>query len=140
MYESLSAYILGIALAVITCFPARTLAPRTEQRFFSVIMIFVAVGFFGFPLERGDMLGTLSELLAMAFFLAGVVASALWNPLFLPLTFLAHGAWDLAYLAGASHSVKPDWLVELCVPYDWLVAGYLFTRVGTWRSAPRRRV
>ena len=137
MYESLSAYILGMALAVITCFPARTLAPRTERRFFSVIMIFVAMGFFGFPLEQGDALGTLSELLAMAVFLVGVLASALWNPLFLPLTFLAHGTWDLAYLVGASHSVKPDWLVELCVPYDWTVAAYLFTRVGIWRSQKR---
>ena len=134
MYETLSAYILGVALAVVTCFPASALNPRVEQRFFTVIMIFVAIGFFGFPLEQGDMHGTVYELLAMAVFLLGILLGWKWNPVFLPLTFLAHGSWDLAYLTGVAHSVKPSWIVELCVPYDWLVAVYLLTRVGIWRS------
>ena len=75
MYETLSAYILGVALAVVTCFPARALRPRVERWFFTAIMIFVAIGFFGFPLEQGDLHGTVHELLAMAVFLLGIFLS-----------------------------------------------------------------
>ena len=98
-------------------------------------MIVVAIGFIGFPLEQGDANGTAHELVAMAAFLLGIFLSWKWHAAFLPLTFLAHGCWDLAYMASAVHSVKPMWLVELCVPYDWLVALYLLSRLRTWRSA-----
>jgi hypothetical protein len=32
---------------------------------------------------------------------------------------------------------KPRWVVELCVPYDWLLGGYLMTRVRTWGAVRR---
>ena len=134
MYETLAPYVLGAVLGFITCFPARRLDPAVERTFFTAIMTFVAVGFIGFPLERGHWPGVLHEGVAMALFLVGIGLSRWWDPAMLALTFFVHGAWDLAWLVGTIDSIKPNWLTEFCVPYDWVLAAYLLSRRQIWRS------
>ncbi len=137
MYRILFPYVLGIALAWVTCYPARALRPRGEQRYFVLIMAAVAVAFVPFPLERGNMEGTLHEAFAAAFFIVLVVLSLRISHWILPLAFAGHAGWDLFYLLGFVSTDKPLWLVQLCVPYDGLVAIYVATRLSRWRvSSP----
>lgn len=135
MYETLFPYILGVLMAWITWYPARHLDARTEQRYFTTIITIVALGFIGFPLEDGDTTGMVYELAALVLLVVLIVLSrtvALW---LLPVVWFAHGTWDLLYLIGGVPVDKPHWVVELCVPYDWLLSAYLFRRVSTWRAA-----
>ena len=134
MYETVIAYTLGASLAVVTCYPARQLEARAEQWFFTIIMCGVALGFVGLPLEHGDSHAAMNEVYAMIVMVVAIIASSLWHPVFLPIAFFLHGSWDLVYLIDMVHSVKLDWLVELCVPYDWMVAAYLSTRIHIWTA------
>ena len=128
-YDTLFPYALGVLLALTAIYPARALEPRQERRFFTVIMIVVAFGFIGFPLADGDATGVFYELAALATFAVLIALSIFASPAFLAVTFFAHGTWDLAHLLGFIPVDKPVGVVELCVPYDWLVAGYV-----AWRS------
>ena len=134
MYESLFPYLLGVMLAWITWQGARRLVPNSQQKYFARIITLVALGFVGFPLEDGDRVGTAYELSALLIFVALIILSREVAPILLPLVWLGHGAWDLAFLLGHIPVDKPTWVVQLCVPYDWLLAGYIFSRLAAWRS------
>jgi hypothetical protein len=134
MYETLFPYLLGVMLAWITWRGARLLKPPAEQKFFSLIITIVALGFVGFPLEDGDLIGFTYEAIALIFFLVLIALGKHLALLCLPVVWIAHGAWDLAYLLGHVPVDKPDWVVQLCVPYDWLLAGYIISRLPTWAS------
>lgn len=133
MYESAFPYILGVLIAWITWYPARRLTARSEQWYFTVIITVVALGFIGFPIEDRNTGGILYELAVLIVFIILIVMSQSATML-LPVVWFAHGAWDLAYLLGFVPVDKPAWVVQLCVPYDWLLAGYLFYRVPAWRA------
>lgn len=135
MYESAFPYILGVLIAWITWYPARRLTARSEQRYFTLIITVVALGFIGFPIENGNTEGIIYELVALIVFVALIVMSQLATTILLPVVWFAHGAWDLAYLLELVPVDKPAWVVQLCIPYDWLLAGYLFLRVPIWRAA-----
>ena len=132
MYTILFPYLLGLLLAAVTCYPARALGPRDERRFFVVILVVVAAGFVGFPLQQADLAGAIWEGLAMAILLA-LAWFGRRSPVWLAVAFFGHGAWDLAYLIGLVPVDKPVWVIQLCVPYDWVVASYLLSRLAVWR-------
>lgn len=134
IYESAFPYILGVLIAWVTWYPARRLTARSEQWYFTVIITAVAIGFIGFPIEDGNIRGILYELLALIVFIVLIVMSKSATMLLLPVVWFAHGAWDLAYLLEFVPVDKPAWVVQLCVSYDWLLAGYLFYRVPAWRA------
>ena len=133
MYTILFPYLLGLLLAAATCYPARALSLRDERGFFAVILALVAIGFVGFPLQQGDLAGVAQEGLIM-----GILLVLAWfgrrSFLWLSVAFFGHGVWDLAYLIGFVPVDKPIWVIQLCVPYDWAVAGYLLTRLTAGRS------
>ena len=129
MYEKAFPYILGLLIAWITWYPARRLDARSEQWYFTVIITIVALGFIGFPIEDRNMQGIVYEFAAMVVFIILILLSRTVTAAFLPLVWFTHGAWDLTYLLGFVHVDKPAWVVQLCVPYDWLLAVYLFRRI-----------
>ena len=135
MYETIFPFALGVLMAWITWYPARYLDARREQGYFTTIIAIVAVGFVGFPLEDGDSRAIVYELGAMVVFVVLIILSKKANVLLLPVVWFAHGAWDLAYLVGQVPVDKPLWVVQLCVPYDWLLGGYLLGRVSAWRGS-----
>lgn len=135
MYEMMFPYVVGVLMAWITWYPARHLDARTEQWYFTVIITIVALGFIGFPIEDGDPAAILYELGALLVLVTLIILSRKVALVLLPVVWFAHGTWDLLYLIGFIPVDKPDWVVQLCVPYDWLLSAYLFRRVSTWRSA-----
>ena len=133
MYLILFPYILGIFLAWITWYPARHLSARSEQWYFTVIITIVAFGFIGFPIEQQNLSGFVYELAALMVFVVLIYLSRAVAVILLPLVWFAHGTWDLAYLLGLVPVDKPYWVVQLCLPYDWLLAAYLFYKSSFWR-------
>jgi hypothetical protein len=135
VYWAVFPYVLGVLLAWITWYPARKLEVASEQWYFRVIMTIVAVGFIGFPLEHGNVEAAVLELVVLVILLCLIILSrrAALTAL-LPLAWFGHGLWDLVYLLDLLPLDKPEWVVQLCVPYDWLIAAYLFSRASSWRD------
>jgi hypothetical protein len=46
----------------------------------------------------------------------------------LALAFFIHGCWDLFHIFNQETIHKPLIYSQICVPYDWLVAGYILWR------------
>lgn len=136
MYEVTVAACLGIFFGVVTAVAGRSMKPRTELRFFTVVLVLAALLFIGFPAEAGDRLGIVTESVAAAGFLVLAGLGMVVHPIWLVVGFLFHASWDLAYLVDVVRSTKPDWTVEFCVPYDLVVAGYAATRLRRWRPRP----
>lgn len=132
LYDDIFPYLLGALLAATAIYPARHMPPNRERQFFTVIMAVVAVGFLGFPAASGDLAGFAYELGAAATLAVLIALAVVASPAFLAFAFFLHGAWDLAHLLGYVPVDKPVWVVELCVPYDWLVAAYIAARVREW--------
>ncbi len=135
MYEDAVAYLLGVFFAWVTILAARPMRARAAHRFFTVVMVAVALLFVGFPAEQGHQAGVIAEAAAMVGFLFLAGLGMVVHPVWLSVAFFVHGGWDLAYLLGWVPTHKPDWTVQFCVPYDWLVAAYLLTRVREWHRA-----
>ena len=100
LYEASFPFALGALLALTAIYPARFMPPVHERRFFTAIMIVVALGFIGFPIADGDGVGIFYELAALATLAVLIVLSILASPFFLAFAFFAHGMWDLAHLVG----------------------------------------
>jgi hypothetical protein len=135
VYEDAVAYLLGVFFAWVTILAARPMKPKSAHRFFTVVMVAVALLFVGFPAEQGHQAGVVAEAVALVAFLFLAGLGMVLHPVWLAVAYVAHGGWDLAYLLGWVPSYKPDWTVQFCVPYDWVVAGYLFTQVRGWQQA-----
>lgn len=133
-YELLSTYFLGAFLALAMAFSSRFMPARLEQRYWTIIIAVVVLGFPPFPMAKGDMAGFWFELAACGVFLAFLVASR-WVPAMLAVLSFSHGLWDLMHLLEVVAIDKPTWLTQFCVPYDWIVSAYLFSRLGVWREA-----
>ena len=98
-------------------------------------MTIVALGFIGFPLQHGELSAAALEFVILVILLGLIYFSK--RPalaVLLPIAWFTHGLWDLTYLLGLLRLDKPDWVVQLCVPYDWLIAAYLFGRIARWRE------
>jgi len=134
MYEHLFAYLLGAFLAAVVIYPTSHLAPERQRRFLTAVLAVVILGFFGFPLVQGDSVGLAWELTAVVV-LGALLLMSQRIPGLLALAWFGHGLWDLMFLLGIAPVDKPIWVCELCVPFDWLVAGYLATRLERWRRA-----
>jgi hypothetical protein len=132
MYETLIAYSLGAILSGGMVHAARFMPTRIEQRYWTIFAAIVFVGFPPFPLTNGDLAGFWYELAVYGVVLALLIASR-WLPASLAILYLAHGAWDLMHLTAAVTIDKPDWITQICVPFDWVVGIYVLSRLGPWR-------
>ena len=129
MFEQSFAYLVGVLMALVTIYPSSALEPARERRFLTVVIGVVVAGFVGFPISQGDPVGLAWELVALVVLGAAVVGS-------LRLPWLLVVAWfGLLFLLGGTPIHKPVWVCQLCVPYDWIVAAYLVSRLPKWRAA-----
>lgn len=136
IYERNFAYLVGLLLAIAVVYPATSMEPVRERRFFTVATGIVILGFFGFPLTQGDPLGLAWELAAVVV-LGALLLLSLKRVELLPLVWIGHGVWDVLFLIGGMPIDKPGWVCRLCVPFDVLIGIYLFSRLDRWRAATR---
>ena len=135
MYEILFPYLLGVMLAWITWQGARRLSPRSESRYFTSIITIVTLGFVGFPIEDGDAVGFAYELGALLVFVVLIILSRKVALVLLPVVWFAHGAWDLVHLLTCVSPSNPQWIHQLCVPFDWILGFYIASRAAPWRES-----
>jgi hypothetical protein len=117
------------------------LSPRTEQRFYALVLIPIAAMYLVFAAHFGDHSALRPELYATGAFAAlGLLGLRL--PALLMLGYVLHGGWDLfhevvVHLGSAPGGPRSLTDIPLaygvfCAAFDWCVAGYFFTRRAAW--------
>jgi len=125
-----SLLIIGILAALATAFWLRGKSAPAQQRWFAGILVAMQTIYLGFVLIQPSARGLGVEAAGLVLFVAlaaGGRRAAWW----LPVGYLLHGLWDLRHGALVTAYV-PSGYPELCVAYDWFLAGYFLTRLGAW--------
>ena len=118
-------------------------SPRTEQLFYSLLLIPIAALYLAFVDYFQSPASLRIELwAALAFVAMGLLGTRI--PLLLILGYALHGAWDLVHeivAHQASNSGNLSVLTPIplaygvfCAAYDWYIAGYANVRRQQWRA------
>ena len=123
---------IGVLAAIGTVTISRRLSPRTEQIFFSLLLLPIAAMYLVFAAYFGDGSALRHEAYAVALF-AALGLSGLRIPALLMLGYALHGAWDLfhevlLYHGPTSLTTIPLAYGVFCAAYDWFMAAYFYTR------------
>ena len=137
--------VIGVlAAAGAIALTSRHLSPRMEQLAYGVILVPIAGYYLAFQAQLGPPAGEGSELLPVLGFMALGLAGTRVVPL-LVLGYAGHGAWDFLHEV-LMHQERLGSLTAIplaygvfCALFDWVVAGYCWTRRDAWAAAWRAR-
>ena len=139
LYHELFAYGLGAFLAVAVIYAAERM--QSDQRWlFTWVIAIVILGFLGFPVAVADWSATGVEA-AIIVVLGGLLVISWFrsSAVLLGIVYLGHGASDLVHLALELSPSNPQWLHEMCVPFDWLLGVYILVRRRQWSRTHSNR-
>ena len=140
--------IVGVLVAIpLTIVPVRKfLKPKTEQAFFSLTLIPIALFYIAFCFYYGDSPALWAETIGvMIFSILALWAhfSAAWILIF---AYMAHGLWDVLHevsLAGIGEGIiwtqVPPGYAAFCLVYDVIIAVYVYKRLEIWAGERAHR-
>ncbi len=114
----------------------RRMSPRREKRLYVTALIVMQVIYLGFAMARPAGRAVVQEGVVLTVFTLIALAGSRYSSRFLPLGYLAHGAWDLRHLILVAGYVLPGY-PELCVGFDWLLFFYVLRRAPEWDRAAK---
>ena len=122
---TVSALLLGAALALALVGLARRCPPWRERRIYAVGLVIAALVYVGFGAAGGAGAQWLAlETLGLLLYGAAAWAGLRGRPWLLALGWAAHVGWDvLLHLGGAGSEYTPHWYPWLCVSFDLVIAG-----------------
>src|SRR5262245_50697621 len=111
---------------------------RGAWNLFSWMIAVVVAGFVAFPIERGNSTSLLYEaaILVVLEILVVVGWRGRWWSV-IALVYFLHGLSDLVHLTGLVPMESPRWVHELCVPFDWILAGWIAVRRRAFAEGAR---
>lgn len=136
---------IGIMSAAGSVYISKSIfSAKAEQIFFGLLLIAIASFYLAFTAHYGDEDAWQLEATAVAVFtVLGLVGVRV--PFVLIVGYLLHGLWDLAheinaYAGGSVFGSRPTTSIPLaygffCAMYDFLMAGYFYTRRDHWTAA-----
>jgi hypothetical protein len=125
--------ITAIVVGTLSLAPHLFLSREVSLAFAAVLVGIIAGVYFGFAVVNGSNRQQLIELnVASAFGIAAILGSTL-SPWFLPVSYLAHGAWDVAHHNSSRLRLVsiPQWYIPWCVVIDVIVGVGL---IAIWSS------
>ena len=135
---------IGIMAAAGTVYISKSIfSAKTEPIFFGFFLIVIAAFYLAFTAHYGSSRAWQLEAAAVAVFaVLGLVGVRV--PPVLIAGYLLHGAWDAAHELNAHAGSASEQLTSVplaygffCATYDFLMAGYFYTRLTYWREAKR---
>jgi hypothetical protein len=124
----MTTYFIGILWGTQFLFALHFVTNETAKKLLVATMYGVVVLFVLTQLFNGFGSGLLLEM-AMLLLQIGLIFLAQKRDFrFLALAFLIHGLWDLTHILKPDLIIKPLEFSQLCVPYDWIVSGYILYR------------
>jgi hypothetical protein len=137
--------VLGVmaAVGIIHIFQ-RVFTPKSEQIFYGVLLVFIAMLYLAFMAYFGAWTAWRLEATAiLAFAALGLVGARL--PIVLAVGYCLHGLWDLLHELRAHGAVSafesgeltaiPLAYGALCLAIDFFLAAYFYKRRAQWSAA-----
>ena len=92
----------------------------------ALLLATIAGVYLGFAVMDGNAVRLVREALAAIAFIAFAAAAMIYDPMWLPFGYIAHGIWDWLHHLPPFKLKMPSWYIPLCAAYD-ILAG-----VGIW--------
>ena len=137
--------VVGLMAALGTiCISRKMFPPKSEQIFYAMFLILIALFYLAFMAYFGDETAWRLEGSAIVgFIVLGLLGTRL--PSLLAIGYVLHGAWDLLHelqAHGAVSAFGPGQLTAIplaygifCAAFDFAVAGYCYKRRAEWVAA-----
>ena len=134
----------GLAAAGSVFLSKALFGPKTEQIVFAVFLIAIAAFYLAFTAHFGDNDAWQLEATAVvAFAVFGLLGVRV--PVVLIVGYLLHGGWDavheyyahtgISLLGNRPMTSVPTAYGFFCATFDFIMAGYFYTRRNQWRAA-----
>ena len=92
----------------------------------ALVLALIAGVYIGFSVVDGRLKTIIIEVMVAIGFVGFAAGSMIYNPLWLPLGYIAHGLWDILHHSPLFNLKMPRWYIPLCAAYD-ILAG-----IGLW--------
>ena len=128
-------FLLGLVAAVPFVFFAKGQGARLEQSILAQGLVIAALIYVGFAALWSNLGWVAIELGGLLIY--GLFALLAWRHtvLWLAAGWAVHPLWDMGlHWVGQGHTIAPAWYVIACLAFDLLVAGYILTRLHSWRD------
>lgn len=126
--------IIGFILGSLLLLYSIRFRPNSEKRTLAISLVAAAVIYIALALIWGNIKWVFIETAGLAVYGIFVWASIRHSGYWLALGWLLHPIWDIIlHLLGPGRIVAPEWYVIACVPFDFLIAGYILFRIKDWK-------
>lgn len=117
---------IGGILALLSV-PIHAVLPFWWSHQFAALLLTAIAGIYlGFAVLDGRTTRLIREGVVALVFIGFSAFAMIYNPLWLPAGYIAHGIWDWLHHAPAFRLKMPSWYIPFCAVYD-ILAG-----VGIW--------
>jgi len=118
---------VGAAASLLTGILVRQFSRQRAADFYTAFMAATAFIYVGASLGRGDLRVLVMETV-IAVVLFNLTLAGLWRSLaFTAIAFILHGAWDLLHLLRGWGAEAGESFPALCIAYDWVIAGFVWS-------------
>jgi hypothetical protein len=127
--EKLFQLILGVLLALLFIWFARTRGPRREPFIYSIGLIIAALFYVVFSVTGATTQWFMLELIGLVVFTIIAVLGLRVSLWFLALGWASHVSWDVLLHLVREQPFVPDWYPVACISFDLIVAGYIAAKL-----------
>ena len=127
--EKLFQLILGVVLALLFIWFARTRGPQREPFIYSIGLIIAALFYVAFSVTGATTQWFMIEVIGLVVFTIIAVFGLRVSLWFLALGWAAHVSWDVLLHLVREQSFVPDWYPVACISFDLIIAAYIAAKL-----------
>jgi hypothetical protein len=126
-------YVIGILLAILVCGAALLLRLDRDRRFYTAMLIVIALLYLGFAIMGKDADALRIEAAISTVFVVVAFLGFRISPWLIVVALAAHGTYDITHHFFFQNRGVPGWYPGFCMTYD-VVAAAIFAAILTWRK------
>ncbi|MGW8221659.1 MAG: DUF6010 family protein [Syntrophobacteria bacterium] len=127
--EKLFQLILGVVLALLFIWFARTRGPQREPFIYSIGLIIAALFYVAFSVTGATTQWLMLELIGLVVFTIFAVLGLRVSLWFLALGWASHVSWDVLLHLIREQPFVPNWYPVACISFDLMVAGSIVAQL-----------
>jgi uncharacterized membrane protein SirB2 len=127
--EKLFQLILGVVLALLFIWFARTRGPQREPFIYSIGLIIAALFYVAFSVTGATTQWFMLELIGLVIFTIFAALGLRVSLWFLALGWASHVSWDVLLHLIREQPFVPNWYPVACISFDLMVAGSIVAQL-----------
>jgi uncharacterized membrane protein SirB2 len=127
--EKLFQLILGVVLALLFIWFARTRGPQREPFIYSIGLIIAALFYVAFSVTGATTQWFMLELIGLVVFTIFAVLGLRVSLWLLALGWASHVSWDVLLHLIREQPFVPNWYPVACISFDLMVAGSIVAQL-----------